>query len=101
MEFDIWTQSLLSAMSTLWSKLAGFIPNLLGALLIAGLGLLIANILNAVVSKLLAKLGVDRLLAGTGLTKILERGGIRLPISVVAGKIIYWFVLLVFLVSAI
>lgn len=100
MEFDIWTQSLLSAMSTLWSKLAGFIPNLLGAFLIAGLGLLIANILNAVVSKLLAKLGVDRLLAGTGLTKILERGGIRLPISVVAGKIIYWFVLLVFLVSA-
>lgn len=100
MEFDIWTQSLLSAMNTLWSKLAGFIPNLLGALLIAGLGLLLANILNAVVSKLLAKLGVDRLLAGTGLTKILERGGIRLPISVVAGKIIYWFVLLVFLVSA-
>ena len=32
MQFDIWTQSLLTAMNTLWGKLAGFIPNLLGAL---------------------------------------------------------------------
>ncbi|MDQ6229645.1 mechanosensitive ion channel family protein, partial [Pseudomonas aeruginosa] len=31
MQFDIWTQSLLTAMNTLWGKLAGFIPNLLGA----------------------------------------------------------------------
>jgi len=34
MEFDIWTQSLLSAMTTLWSKVAGFIPNVFGALVV-------------------------------------------------------------------
>jgi len=100
MEFDIWTQSLLSAMSTLWGKLAGFIPNLLGALVVALLGLIVAKLLDALFSKLLAKIGLDRLMAGAGLTKLLARGGIQVPLSTLVGKVIYWFVLLVFLVSA-
>lgn len=43
MQFDIWTQSLLTAMNTLWGKLAGFIPNLLGALVVVLLGFVIAK----------------------------------------------------------
>ena len=39
-------------------------------------------------------------MGGTGLTKILARVGIQVPISTLIGKIVYWFVLLVFLVSA-
>ncbi len=101
MEFDIWTQGLLGAMSTLWGKLAGFIPNLLGALLVVVLGFVVARLLDTLFSRGLAKLGLDRLLAGTGLTKLLERGGIRAQVSTLIGKIIYWFVLLVFLVSAV
>ncbi len=100
MQFDIWTQSLLTAMNTLWGKLAGFIPNLLAALVIVLLGFVVAKLLDALLSKLLAKLGLDRLMAGTGLTKLLSRAGIQVPVSTLIGKIIYWFVLLVFLVSA-
>lgn len=100
MEFDIWTQSLLSAMSTLWSKLAGFIPNLLGALVVVLLGFIVAKLLDTLFSKLLAKLGLDRLMAGAGLTKLLARGGIQAAVSTLVGKVVYWFVLLVFLVSA-
>ena len=100
MEFDIWTQSLVSAMSTLWSKLAGFIPNLLGALVVVLLGFVVAKLLDALLSKLLAKLGLDRLMTGAGLTKLLVRGGIHAPVSTLVGKVVYWFVLLVFLVSA-
>ncbi|MDV6879665.1 mechanosensitive ion channel [Pseudomonas aeruginosa] len=95
MQFDIWTQSLLTAMNTLWGKLAGFIPNLLGALVVVLLGFVIAKLLDALLSKLLAKLGLDR-----GLTKLLARVGIQVPVSTLVGKIVYWFVLLVFLVSA-
>ncbi len=100
MEFDIWTQSLLTAMSTLWGKLAGFIPNLLGALVVVLLGFVVAKLLDTLLSKLLAKLGLDRLMSGAGLTRLLERGGVRVPVSTLVGKIVYWFVLLVFLVSA-
>ncbi|PBD27996.1 transporter [Pseudomonas aeruginosa] len=85
---------------TLWGKLAGFIPNLLGALVVVLLGFVIAKLLDALLSKLLAKLGLDRLMGGTGLTKLLARVGIQVPVSTLVGKIVYWFVLLVFLVSA-
>ncbi|SPZ09549.1 CmpX protein [Pseudomonas luteola] len=100
MEFDIWTQSLLSAMTTLWSKVAGFIPNLLGALLVVILGFFFAKLLDHLLSRLLAKLGLDRLMTGTGLTKMLARVGIKIPVSTLIGRIVYWFILLVFLVSA-
>ncbi|QGZ30892.1 mechanosensitive ion channel family protein [Stutzerimonas stutzeri] len=100
MELDPWSQSLLGAMSALWAPIAAFIPRLFGALLVVVVGFVVAKLLDTLLSKLLAKIGLDRLVAGTGVTKLLGRGGIRLPVSALIGKIVYWFVLLVFLVSA-
>ncbi|MBC3954159.1 MULTISPECIES: mechanosensitive ion channel domain-containing protein [Pseudomonas] len=100
MELNLWTQSLLAAMTALWTKVANFIPNLFGALVVVLLGFAVAKLLDALLSKLLAKLGLDRLVGGTGLTKIMGRAGVKVPISTLIGKIVYWFVLLIFLVSA-
>ncbi|WP_421684351.1 mechanosensitive ion channel [Stutzerimonas urumqiensis] len=100
MQFDPWTQSLITAMSSMWASVAAFIPRLFGALLVVLIGFAVAKLLDTLLSKVLAKLGLDRLMAGTGLTKLLGRAGIRAPVSTLIGKIIYWFVLLVFLVSA-
>ena len=100
MELDPWTQSLIAAMTALWTKVAGFIPNLFVALILVLLGFVVAKLLDTLLSKLLGKLGLDRLMAGTGLTKLLGRAGIQVPVSTLIGKIIYWFVLLIFLVSA-
>ncbi|WP_312931503.1 mechanosensitive ion channel family protein [Pseudomonas sp.] len=100
MELDLWTQSLVTAMTALWTKVANFIPNLFGALVVVLLGFVVAKLLDTLLSKLLAKFGLDRLMSGTGLTKLLSRAGIQVPISTLIGKIVYWFVLLIFLVSA-
>lgn len=74
--------------------------NLFGALVVLLLGFVVAKLLDTLLSKLLAKLGLDRLMGGTGLTKLLSRAGLQVPISTLIGKIVYWFVLLIFLVSA-
>ncbi|AHL75268.1 transporter [Stutzerimonas stutzeri] len=100
MELDPWGQSLLGALSALWAPVAAFIPRLFGALLVVAVGFVVAKLLDTLLSKVLAKVGLDRLVAGTGVTKLLGRAGIRVPISVLIGRIVYWFVLLVFLVSA-
>jgi small-conductance mechanosensitive channel len=100
MELDLWTQSLVTAMTALWTKVANFIPNLFGALVVVLLGFVVAKLLDTLLSKLLAKLGLDRLMGGTGLTKLISRAGIQVPISTLIGKIVYWFILLIFLVSA-
>jgi small-conductance mechanosensitive channel len=100
MELDLWTQSLKEAMAALWTKVAVFIPNLFVALILILLGFVVAKLLDTLLSKLLGKVGLDRLMAGTGLTKLIARAGIQVPVSALIGKIVYWFVLLVFLVSA-
>lgn len=100
MELDPWTQSLISAMTALWTKVAGFIPNLFVALVLVLLGFVVAKLLDTLLSKLLGKVGLDRLMTGTGLTKLLARVGIHASVSTLIGKIVYWFVLLIFLVSA-
>jgi small-conductance mechanosensitive channel len=101
MEFDPVTQGLVGAMGAVWAKVAVFIPNLIVAMVLVLLGFVLAKLLDTLLSKVLAKIGLDRLMAGTGLTKLLARVGIQVPVSTLIGKIIYWFVLLVFLVSAV
>lgn len=97
MEF---TQVLVGAMASVWAPIAAFIPRLLGAMVVLLLGFVVAKFLDTLLSKLLGKIGLDRLMAGTGLTKLLSRAGIQVPVSTLIGKIIYWFVLLIFLVTA-
>lgn len=101
MEFDPWAHGLTNAMTTFWTPLAAFVPRLLGALLVCAVGYALARLLNTVLSKLLARLGVDRLMAGSGLSRLSSRAGIQLPLSVLVGRVAFWFVLLVFLVSAV
>ncbi|MEE4464116.1 mechanosensitive ion channel domain-containing protein [Azotobacter chroococcum] len=100
MELDPWTQSLVAVMKALWTKVASFIPNLFVALIVVLLGFVVAKLLDTLLSKLLAKVGLDRLMSGTGLTRLLVRIGIQVPVSTLIGRIVYWFVLLVFMVSA-
>jgi small-conductance mechanosensitive channel len=100
MELDLWTQSLVNAMTSVWAPIAGFIPRLFAALIVVLVGFFVAKLLDTLLSKLLAKLGLDRLMAGTGLNKMLARVGIHAPVSTLIGKIVYWFVLLIFLVTA-
>ncbi|WP_193076074.1 mechanosensitive ion channel family protein [Pseudomonas sp. FME51] len=100
MEQETWSQSFVAAMTALWTKVASFIPDLITALIIVLLGFVIARIIDAILSKGLAKLGLDRLMTGAGVTKMLGRIGIASPVSAVIGKIVYWFIILTFVVSA-
>lgn len=100
MELNSWSHSFVGAMTTMWAKLASFIPDLVAAVLIVILGFLVAKLVDTVLSKGLAKLGLDRLMAGAGVSKLLVRSGLTASPSVLIGKIVYWFVVLTFLVSA-
>src|SRR5690554_413589 len=100
MEHETWSQSFIYAMTALWTKVASFIPDLITALIIVLLGFVVARIVDAVLSKGLAKLGLDRLMRGAGVTRMLSRIGIDSPVSAVVGKIVYWFIVLTFVVSA-
>ncbi len=96
---DIGTQ-IADAFGNAVRVLFAFIPVLIGALLILLIGWIVASLVRALVLRLLEALHFDRAMAGTGMTEMMERGGVRAdPARIVAG-IIFWFVLLTFVLAA-
>ena len=80
------------------TKIAGFLPNLfIGAILII-IGLLIAALLRKIICRLSRLLNMDRLSDKVGLTQILQKSGIREPVSWLVGNAVYWIVLISFVI---
>lgn len=87
---------LLAPVNGLLEEILAFLPNLLGAILILGIGWVVARIVQRVVTNLLAAAGTDRLGERSGLGKAL--GGRAL--SAVIGLVVYILILVPVLISA-
>ena len=92
----IWT-SLTNALMLVFS----FIPKLIGFLVILLIGWLVATALEKAVTFLLRKVGFDRMAARIGIDRFEQRMNIRMDAAGLLGKIVFWFVFLVFLVPAV
>jgi small-conductance mechanosensitive channel len=80
------------------TKIAGFLPSLFIAAILIIVGFFLATILRAVVSRLSRLLKMDRLSEKVGLTQILQKSGIKEPVSWLVGNVIYWIVLISFVI---
>lgn len=101
--FDLaaWREIFVRALSELSVNVANFLPHLVGALFLLGLGWLLARVLEAVSARGLRAAGLDRAAARLHLVEVLERAEIRLTFSRVVARLIFWLVFLVFLLSSI
>lgn len=82
-------------------SLIGFIPNLIGFLVILIVGFLIARIVKAVVAKLLEKVGVDRALHGSQAGQYVERVSPGAHPSRLIGAIAFWFIFIYAIAAAV
>ena len=78
-----------------FSKLLGFVPNLLGGLVILVVGYFVAKVLGKLVGKLLGKVGFDQWMDRAGVSGVLQRSGTGLTASAMLGKVVFWFVFLI------
>lgn len=78
-----------------FSKLLGFIPNLLGGIVILVIGYLVAKVLGRLVGTLLGKVGFDQWMERAGVSGVLQRSGTGLTASTMLGKVVFWFVFLI------
>lgn len=78
----------------------GFLPELLGALIVLIVGLIVAAGLGALVERLLSSARLDSFLGKLGLNKHFERAGISLKASRFFGRLVYWFIVIAFLLAA-
>jgi mechanosensitive ion channel-like protein len=78
-----------------FSKLLGFIPNLIGGIVILVIGYIVAKVLGKLVGSLLGKVGFDQWMERAGVSGVLQRSGTGLTASAMLGKVVFWFVFLI------
>lgn len=88
------------SLSNLWAQVLGFLPALIGALVIFIIGLIVASLLEKLVERIVYYLHIDSVLKKAELETYFERANIRLNVGVFLGKLVYWFILIAFLVAA-
>ena len=94
-QIDIFVASLTS----FWTQLAGFIPQLLAALLLLFVGWILANIARSATDKTLDTLKFDELGKKTGIEAFMHQGNINLTLSRLIANLVYWIILLVVIVT--
>jgi mechanosensitive ion channel-like protein len=82
-------------------SLVGFIPNLIGCLVILLIGYVIARILKAVATKLLRTLGLDRALSGSPAGGYVERASPGASPSRLVGAVVFWFIFIYAIAAAV
>jgi Conserved TM helix len=75
-------------------NLIGFLPNLIGFLIVLAIGYVIARIVKGVVTKLLEKVGTDRAIHSGSTGEYVNRVAPGLRPSSVIGTITFWFLFL-------
>ena len=93
---DSTVQSISDPLVVYWESFVGFLPQLVGALVVLIVGLIVASIVGAVFRKLL------ELAEGNAqVQNFLQRWDIRLRLSKFVGKFVWWVIFLVFLSAAV
>ena len=100
MLIQTWTDVLISSLQNLWVAVIGFIPSLLGALIIFIIGLVVASGLASLVEKLIAAVKLDNFLRKVGFEEYTKRANLELNSGYLLGQIVYWFLVLVFFSAA-
>ncbi len=93
--------AVISSFAAALALVFAFVPKLLGFLVILLVGWIVATALSKAVTFLLRKVGFDRIGDRIGLSRLLTQSGIKTDAADVLGKLVYWFVFLIFLVPAV
>lgn len=94
-------QIIASGFENILLQLLNFTPRIIGFFLIIFLGLFFARWIKWLAIKLVAALGLNRLIQGSPLEKFLERTDYNITFEEVLGRIVWWLVLFAFFSAAI
>lgn len=99
-DISAWRDVFLQAATEVGARLASFVPNLLGALVILVVGWLVSRSVELAADRALRTLGLDRAAARLRLTDVLERAGLGLTLSGLVARLVFWLLMLTFLLSS-
>jgi hypothetical protein len=95
-----WGEAVSFSLIDLWVRFINFMPTLIGALLVFLLGLVIASVFGKVVERLIKALRIDQTIERIKLSEKMRQHGIDITLSHFLGKLVQWFLVVVFLMAA-
>jgi len=97
----MFSQQILDALSEMLMSMANAIPKLISALVILLIGLIISSLVKNIITRTLRKLNFDELGSKLNQIDILNKNNIEVKLSQLAGKTVYFLLMLVFVMAAI
>ena len=88
------------SLQNVWLGVANFIPTLLVAIIIVIVGWIVGSLLFKLVEKIVGFAKVDGALRAAGFEGVMEKAGFKLNSGYFLGKLVEWFFIVVFLVTA-
>lgn len=89
----------LASFTSFWTQLAGFVPQLMAALLLLFLGWLVAKLIRAGIVKLLRVLQFDKLSERSGIEAFLKQGQLDVSLGGLLAGLVYWLIILIVIVT--
>lgn len=94
-QLDVFVASLTS----FWTQLAGYVPQLLAAMLLLFVGWILANLARTGVIKLLDLLRFDSLTDKTGIEAFLKQGHVDISLGRLIANLVYWVIIFIVIVT--
>ena len=89
----------VASITSFWTELARFIPQLLAALALLFIGWLLAKIARTGIMRLLRLLNFDRVTERSGLEAFLKQAELDVSVSTMLGNLVYWLIILIMIVT--
>lgn len=96
-----WSSITLDALQNVWRGMVGFIPLLLGAVIIFLVGWLVSTAVGKLVAMLLNKVGFNRIFERSAWKAALDKAEIKVNPAQFVGGVVKWVLVIVFLLAAV
>jgi len=95
-----WGEAISYSLIDLWVRFIEYVPTIIGALLVFLLGVIIASILGKLIERIVRAIRIDQAIDRVKIGEKLKEHGIEITFSHFFGKVVQWFLVLVFLMAA-
>ena len=96
-----WQTTVMEPVEAMWTRVLGFLPTLVGVIIILIAGWVIATVVQKVITRFLKLARLDTASEKTGIANILTKGDINYTLSEIVGIIVYWLMMLVVILAAV
>jgi hypothetical protein len=97
---ETWGDAVMVSATEALQNFLGFLPALVGAILILVIGWIIAGLLAGLVERVLKTVGFERAANTTGISAFIERSGSTWTASAIVAEIVKWFIRLIAIQAA-